>query len=57
MGNIMIKDNTLNEKVCTPENEEVCTPEQKNGNQVELFMPFKNQELENRILFDPIKCL
>ncbi|MCP4346609.1 MAG: hypothetical protein GY795_13925 [Desulfobacterales bacterium] len=51
----MIKDNTLNEKVCTPENEEVCTPEQKNGNRAELFMPFKNQELENRILFED-KC-
>ncbi len=54
--NIMKKDNTLNEKVCTPENEEACTPDRKTGNQVELFRPFKNRELENRILFDPIKC-
>ncbi len=52
----MIKDNMLNEKVCTPENEEVCTPDRQTGNQVELLMPFKNRELENRILFDPIKC-
>ncbi len=51
----MKTDNTLNEKVCTSENEEVCTPEQKNGNRAELFTPFKNQELENRILFYP-KC-
>ncbi len=51
----MIKDNTLNEKVCAPENEDVCTPDRKTGNQVELLMPFKNRELENRILFND-KC-
>ncbi|MCP4110360.1 MAG: hypothetical protein GY749_33385 [Desulfobacteraceae bacterium] len=51
----MKTNNTLNEKVCAPENEEVCTPEQKNGNRAELFKPFKCRELENRILFEP-KC-
>ncbi len=52
----MIKDNTLNEKVCTSENEEVCTPEQKTVNKIELLRPFKSQELDNRILFND-KCL